>query len=274
MSEFGDVLATAINKKDTDINYFAWKYQNGKEKRFMDMEQDELQKCYKHAHDMLWNTHPYRPGKYVIKDNIQKAYKNCNAELFMRYLLHELNIDNLKTNKDLAEFLVSKGLSTSSYITEIFSNVPAVFEKVTIDMLLNACFDKLDVLNTKIVSPSFIISQGIWLTKDEKKELTEYDENGNMRKWLDVMKERLILNNVRLRIDQKGLSYDEFRRLVQLGDSPKYSQLPTNTLKLLRDKIFLLLDNDLNYHINKWTNICNQIKAVADYKQIVLKCEK
>ena len=72
-----------------------------------------------------------------------------------------------------------------------------------------------------------------------------------MRKWLDVVKERLFLPNIRLRIDQKGLSYTEFRALIQLRDLPKISALPTTTLKLLRDKIFLLLDNDLNYHIDK-----------------------
>jgi hypothetical protein len=102
-----------------------------------------------------------------------------------------------------------------------------------------------------MISSNFILSQGIWLTNDEKKDLTEYDSNGNMRKWLDVVKERLFLPNIRLRIDQKGLSYTEFRSLIQLGDLPKFSSLPTTTLKLLRDKIFLLLDNDLNYHIDK-----------------------
>jgi len=73
-----------------------------------------------------------------------------------------------------------------------------------------------------------------------------------------------------LRIDQKGLSYAEFRALVQLGDSPKFSVLPTTTLKLLRDKIFLLLDNDLNYHIDKWNTIKDQILKVAEYKNINL----
>jgi hypothetical protein len=46
--------------------------------------------------------------------------------------------------------------------------------------------------------------------------------------------------------------------------------LPTVTLKLLRDKIFLLLDNDLNYHITKWTTIKDQIEKVAEYKGFTL----
>ena len=121
-----------------------------------------------------------------------------------------------------------------------------------------------------MISDKFILAQGIWLTEDEKKELTEYDSDGNMRKWLDVVKERLFLNNIRLRIDQKGLSYSEFRSLIQMEKLAKISSLPTATLKLLRDKILLLLDNSLDYHIDKWLNIKNQIEKVAEYKDITL----
>lgn len=273
MTEIGDALTKAIDKRNNDINLFVWKYQNGKEVRFMDMSQTELQSCMDHVTDMLYNKHPYRPGKLVIRENIQKAYSNCNAELLLRYILYDCNIEVLKTNKDLTDFIIKNKLDYDSTVNALFDGLPVIFEKVTIDKLLNACFDKLDVLNTKMISSNFILSQGIWLTNDEKKELTEYDDEGNMRKWLDVAKERLFLPNIRLRIDQKGLSYSEFRALIQLGDSPKFSSLPTTTLKLLRDKIFLLLDNDLNYHINKWTNIKEQIEKVANYKNFTLKCK-
>jgi hypothetical protein len=51
---------------------------------------------------------------------------------------------------------------------------------------------------------------------------------------------------------------------------PKISALPTATLKLLRDKILLLLDGDLNYHIDKWMGIISQLEKVAEYKGITL----
>ena len=56
-----------------------------------------------------------------------------------------------------------------------------IYEKVTITKLMDACFDKLDVLNRKMITDKFILSQGIWLTNEEKLDLTETDKNGHTR---------------------------------------------------------------------------------------------
>jgi hypothetical protein len=188
-------------------------------------------------------------------------------------MLHESNV-GFTTNKDLLDYILAAKkqyeAKDSDEISAIITGVPTVFERITIGDLLNACFDKLGTFNKKLLSDKFILSQGIWLTDDEKKELTEYESDGTMRKWLDVVKERLFLPNIRLRIDQKGLSYAEFRALIQMDKLPKISSLSTATLKLLRDKILLLLDGDLNYHIDKWTEILEQIKKVADYKGVII----
>jgi hypothetical protein len=187
-------------------------------------------------------------------------------------MINESNV--FTTNKDLLDYLLAAkkqyDASDSDEITVIISGVPTIYERVTIGDLLNSCFDKLGTFNKKLISDKFILSQGIWLTDDEKKELTEYESDGTMRKWLDVVKERLFLANVRLRIDQKGLSYSEFRALIQMEKLPKISALSTSTLKLLRDKILLLLDGDLNYHIDKWMEIIKQIEKVAEYKGITI----
>ena len=121
-----------------------------------------------------------------------------------------------------------------------------------------------------MISDNFILSQGIWLTDEEKADLTEYDENGQMRPWMEVIKERLILPNIKLRVDPKGFSYAEFRALIHLNPLPKISTLPTDTLRLLRDKVFILLDTDTDYHINKWETIKSNIEKVAEYKKITL----
>lgn len=278
MTDFGDTLNRAIEtskeRARTDINNLVWKYKNGTSKRLMDMDQDELQKCYDHCNSMLYSKTKTTPGKYVIKQIINRTYENVNAELFMRYILHEVNLEMFKTNKDLFDFIIAQksslNLKDSDYVTTIFTSVPTIFEKVTIDRLLSACFDKLDALNRKIISDKFIVSQGIWLTNEEKKELQEFVD-GKQRDFMDVIKERLILNNsLKLRIDRKGLSYNEFRSLVKLDQYPKISSLPTATLTLLRDKILLLLDYDVEYHIAKWENLMSNIKKVAEKKNFVL----
>lgn len=132
---------------------------------------------------------------------------------------------------------------------------------------MDVCFDKLDVLNKKMIPDKFILSQGIWFTDDEKKELTELDQNGRIRNRMEVVKERLCIHpDVRLRISPTGLSYHEFRSMVQLTALPKISSLSTIALKTLRDKILLLLDHDLDYHIDKWTNLIANLERVANYK--------
>lgn len=278
MTDFGDTLNRAIEtskeRARTDVNNLVWKYKNGTSKRLMDMDNDELQKCYDHCNSMLYSKAKVTPGKYTIKQIINRTYENVNAELFMRYILHELNLEMFKTNKDLFDFIIAQksslNLKDSDYITTIFTNVPTIFEKVTIDRLLSACFDKLDALNRKIISDKFIVSQGIWLTNEEKKELQEFVD-GKQRDFVDVIKERLVLNNsLKLRIDRKGLSYNEFRSLVKLDQYPKISSLPTATLTLLRDKILLLLDYDVEYHIAKWENLISNIKKVAEKKDLIL----
>lgn len=148
----------------------------------MDMDKHDLQKCYSHVCDMLYNPHPYKVGKLIIKENIQKAYDNCNAELLLRYLLYEINHDMLRTNKDIADLIAASEGDVRDSVSQLFTGLPPVYEKVSKDMLLSACCDRLDVLNTKMISPEFILSLGIWLTAEEKRELAEYTEEGVLRK--------------------------------------------------------------------------------------------
>ena len=80
------------------------------------------------------------------------------------------------------------------------------------------------------------------------------------------MKERLFIDGGFFRITPSGLSYPELRSLINLESRAKVSTVPSTTLRLLRDKILLMLDNDLEYHIKKWTDIQNKIEEVAKYK--------
>lgn len=278
ITEFGNALQSAIESKKSDINQLVWKDKSGKEVRLMDMSKEDLQKVYNHATDMLYNTNKYTPGRIQVKQNIKNLIANCNAELFLRYILHDCNVDILRTNIQVIEFVrqckTANNLSDDDFVTTLFTNIPVEFESITLGQLIDACFDKLDIINRKMISDKFILSQGIWLTEEEKKDLTETDKDGNIRPWLDVIKERLLLDNVKLRVDPKGFSYSEFRSLVHLEPLPKISRLPSDTLRLLRDKVFILLDADTDYHIQKWMNIKTNIEKIAEYKGIDLDQKK
>lgn len=274
VTEFGNALSSAINTKKNDINQFVWKGKDGKEIRLMDMSADDLQKAYVHTTDMLYNTNKYTPGKYQVKKNIRVLIAHCNAELLKRYIMHDCNIESLKSPIQLVQYIreykKNNNLQDTDSVEGLFEHLPQEFCSVTIDALLSACLDQLEVINRKMISDNFVLSQGIWLTEDEKEDLTEKDQDGQIRSWMDVIKERLLLPNVKLRVDPKGFNYKEFRALIHLNPLPKISSLPTDTLILLRDKVFILLDADTNYHINKWEDIKANIEKVAEYKQIKL----
>ena len=273
ITEFTE-LANVLDSNETNINELVWKGKDGKEVRLMDMKPEELQRVYNHTLDMLYNTNKYTPGRIQVKKNIKHLICDCNAELLMRYILHDCDVAILKTNIQLIEFIRNSksvnNLSDDDSVSTLFTSLPPEFESVTVGQLLNACFDKLDFINRKMISDTFIISQGIWLTEAEKEDLTEYDNSGKVRPWLDVIKERLLLNDVKLRVDPNGFSYAEFRCLVHLEPLSRISRLSSDTLRLLRDKVFLLLDIDTDYHINKWTKIKEGIELVAKYKDIKL----
>lgn len=274
ITEFGDALKNAMANKINDLNQYVWKGKDGKEIRLLDMSPDELQKVYNHTTDMLYNTNKYTPGKLQVKKNIRTLISHCNAELLKRYIIHECNVDILKSPIEIIQFIrdskKANNLTDTDSVTTLFNHLPKEFEPITLDLLLSSCLDQLDIINRKMISDNFILSQGIWLTDSEKADLTEYDSNGQIRPWMEVIKERLILPNIKLRVDPKGFSYSEFRSLIHLSPLPKISSLPTDTLRLLRDKVFILLDADTDYHITKWEEIKSNIEKVAEYKKITL----
>lgn len=275
MTEFGNLMADAITKANNNINNLVWVDKKGKEVSMMNLSAKQLQKIYNHAQDMLYNKSYKTLGKYEVKKNIQSTNTKCNAELFLRYILYDLDNFPLKTNRDVLEYLNSQriqGAADQTSITDIFGTVPREFINLTLVDLIKACL-KAESFNKKLISDKFILAQGIWLTNSEMQNLTEYDENGNKRKYLEVMKERLFVKG-NLKVVPNGLSYADFRALINLDNYPKISDLPTSTLKLLRDRILLLLDNDIDWHIQKWLKLKENIERVATEKGFKLKSKK
>lgn len=270
-TEFGEKLQTAINSIDS----FVWKDKNGNDIKLISASPKDLESWYNHCHNMLYNSSVHNPGKYTIRNNIHNIWDSCNTELFVRYLLNECNT-NIKTKKDILDYINNQKILydhdiLSESISILFEGLDPIYEKITVSKLLDACFDKLDVINRKMINDKFILAQGIWLTDDEKIDLTETDEKGNIKNRIDVIKERLSLDpKIKIKINPNGLTFAEFRSIVQLSPISRISVLPTITLKTLRDKILLLLDNDLDYHINKWNNLKSNIRRVAEVRNISL----
>lgn len=268
-TEFGEKLRSVLESIDS----LTWRDKSGNDIKLVDASVEDLRKWYKHCYEMLYNVSPWTPGKFIVRENIHRTWDSCNTELFVRYILHECETD-IKTKKDILDYINKQRAASekdilNDSITSIFNGVPPIFEKVTVNRLMNACFDKLDVLNKKMITDKFILAQGIWLTDEEKIELTEVGKNGKARNRMKVIKERLCLNpDIKLKVSPTGLSFTEFRSLVQLSSLPKISSLTTIALKTLRDKILLLLDNDLDYHINKWSTLMSNIQRVADARNI------
>ena len=232
------------------------------------MNEAELQKVYNHTLDMLYRKSDYKFGKLEVRKNIQKIHTSCCAELLHRYIQHELAIDVFKTNKNILDFInrfkEQNGVTNEASITVMFEGLPKEFETLTIGDLLKACLDSLEPVNRRLISNDFIMSLGIWLTEAEKKDLTEYDARGKLRPWLQVMKERLFITSGFFKVIPTGLTYSELRSLLNLEPRSRVSSIPSDTLRLLRDKILLMLDNDLEYHIKKWFTIKEQIEQVAE----------
>lgn len=112
---------------------------------------------------------------------------------------------------------------------------------------------------------------GVYLTPAEMKEFDEKDKDGNTRSKLEVIKERLnIKSTVRLTVKPTGLNYSELRAMVTLKPK-KYSELTTDQLTVLRNKVLFRLENEVLFHIDQWEERMRQLRLVADNRDIVLE---
>lgn len=112
---------------------------------------------------------------------------------------------------------------------------------------------------------------GVYLTPSEMKDFDEKDSNGNTRKKPEVIKERLGLrDSVRLIIKPSGLSFNEFRSMLNLK-SKRYSELTTDQLTILRDKVLFRLENEVSFHIEQWEEKIRQLKICAQYKGVSIE---
>ena len=283
LSELGSLLKA----KKNDVNSFVWKgpreIVNGEkvqeEMRLMDASEEQLNRFYSHCKSMLYSNDKNNPGRYVLLDIIKSQREKCNAELFIRFVEnHYLPTDRDKYSRftylqSMKECLANnkealpKEVWKTTPITSINDGVPEEFQFLNIDVVISACLDSLGVFERKHITLNFLAKMGVWFTQQEMKDLTERDSEGKIRNRIDVIKERLnIKSSVGLHVDPKSmLNYSELRSMLNLK-TKKYSDLTTEQLLVLRNKVLFKLEDEVQYHISQWEERIRQIKLVAKEK--------
>lgn len=280
-------LTEAINARNNDVKSFVWKLARKsdgtqEEVRLVDATEIQLNRFYKHCHSMLYSTDKLNPGRYVLLDIIKDQREKCNVELYLRKLkegsltggegyprhLYCQDIMNcIRMNKEQFPQAELKNLS----IATITSGLPREFERLSIASVMDGCLDQLGIMDNKHITFSFILNLGVYLTPEEMKEFNEKDRDGNTRSKLEVIKERLnIKPSVRLSVKSTGLNYTELRAMLNLRPK-KYSDLTTDQLVTLRNKVLFRLEQEVNFHIEQWEERIRQIKLVAQSRGIALE---
>lgn len=295
MGELGDKLAQALEEKSNDVNSFIWKLPkkevNGEivqdSIKMMEATPEQLNEFYNHSLSMLYNTDSKRnPGRFKLKQIVNEQRHKCNVELYIRYVEGKyMNISGRKAYprflylQDLKSLLANSGVSSSDYdkisIESTITPVPEEFRDIMVSDVIDACLDILGYFDKKHLSLNFIADLGLWPTKQEKKDLEEVDPNtGKVRDWIDVIKERHGLrNDLKIRITSTGLNYSELRAMLNLK-SKKYSELTTDQLVLLRNKVLFRFEQKVDMHIRQWEERIRQLRLVAQTRGIELKNER
>ena len=114
-----------------------------------------------------------------------------------------------------------------------------------------------------------LTKMGLWFTKAEENELKVAGNSNTDR--LKYAKERLHLpSKLILRFSEKGLSYHEMRAILILPKKQKYTDMTTEQLLTLRNKILPRLLKEVDSHIFNWKRLMKQIEIVARSKNIDL----
>ena len=230
---------------------------------------------------MLYSKDKLKPGRYILKDIVKDQIQKCNTELYLRWWENRYQHSERKIyprhliHQDLKQMLdnnpdaLPKEVWDETPISRV-TDIPEEFRDITIANVLDGSIDLLGLFDRRHLSLNFITKLGVWFTPAEMKDLTETDEVGKTRDRLDVIKERLRLNqNTKIKINCKGLSYTELRATLLLKNK-KYSELTVEQLVELCNKVLFRFEEEIDYHISQWLERIRQIKLVANAKGITL----
>jgi len=294
----GDALQKAFNEKalnaKNDFSNFIWKNQKRKEgdryvqdsEKFIEMTPERLKECYVHCKKMLYSDDPKNLGRYNVLDEITEQINKCNVELFLRYCENSYlrregfaATPRFKMMLNLRQFIKNseveaeeKGITLDwehISITHTTDELPPEFADISVSDALEGCIDNLEAFNKQHLTMTFITSMGLWFTKAEENEL-KGRSNSNVDR-LKIAKERLRLpSKLQLRFSEKGLSYHEMRAILILPKKQKYTDMTTEQLLTLRNKVLPRLMKEVDSHIFSWKRLMKQIEIIGRSKNIDL----
>lgn len=294
----GDKLKESLEQSANNINNFMWKGPkkevNGQRSqesvKMVDATPEQLKDWYKHCQSMLYSTDKKYPGRYVLRDIVEEQRMKCNVELYLRWLENKFQTDYPEVRKVYPRFLylqdirnvlrdneeaISKEEYSTTPISTITNGIPTEFRDVSIASVIDGCLDQLGVMDKSHISLKFITKLGVWFTDKEMNDLLEKDADGNVRNRIDVIKERHNLKSViKLRPNFKGLHYSELRAMLNMKPIKKYSELTTDQLVVLRDKVLFRFEEEIEFHISQWKEIIRQLEMVANSKGFSLINDK
>ena len=275
----------ALENKKNDFSAFVWKGEKKKDgeryvqdnEKIVDMSPERLKTCYNHCEKMLHNDDPKHLGRYNVLEEVTDQLNKCNVELLLRYYensyLHNENRSDIKRKSLWISLrqLMSNNPEVTDWskvpVTQISTDLPSEFNDINIADVMDGCIDYLGAFLKQHLTMTFITKMGLWFTKAEENELKGTSNADRLK----IAKERLHLpEKLNLRFSEKGLSYHEMRAMLVLPKKQKYSDMTTEQLVTLRDKVLLRFQREVDGHIYSWKRLQKQIELVAKSKGIDL----
>jgi hypothetical protein len=267
-------LQEALESRDYKVKTYTWKGKKVKtdsgtsqdEVKLVDATEEQLREFRKHCVDMLYNTNKENPGRYVVLWNIIDQRKKCNAELYIRSI-QDKGVSRYSLNEQINKVVEGSEYQIGDLIVgSVDSSCDSEFYDIPLNYIVDGCLDQLGVFSRKQLTLNFILKQGVWLTDKELEDFTVKDEDGKLRPRVEVIKEKLKINpNIKLKINSKGLSFSVLKSMLQLKNK-KYSDMTTEQLLALRNRILFNLENEVRHHVRQWEARIEQIDEVLKYK--------
>lgn len=282
MTVLGDELAKKLEEKANDINNFIWKGPkiDGKQQeiKLMDADFYQLQRFYNHCMEMLYNKDPKNPGRITLLDIVQDQIQRCRAELLIRWLRSEKQYTATNCLEDLRNIIsnnrdrYTQDTIKTYHIGEVMEGIPLEFKRIPISLVMDACLDSLGIYSNSHVTLKFITDMGLWFTTQEMQKSVidggvyqKDPETGKAIDRLEVIAKELRLDpRIVLKVDKiTGLSYAEFRSMYKLRKD-KYSNLTSDQLKLLSNKILYRFQDKCESQAKQWQDKINELLLVAE----------